>query len=128
MAMHTSYRFEVKSNPANFQGAARVENRIHNDEAHAAVLAKNAQFVSCSSLLPKASRLKKAMGRADWESHLDSGNPVREQKALAMDLVFARKALLLVRRDELKKLLVFEQQKYAAELARQGLAITKNRL
>jgi hypothetical protein len=72
--------------------------------------------------------MKRAVERTEWESKTSGPNVAHELKAAAMDLVLARKALLMVRRDELKKLLESERVMYVTELAQRGLSLTKHRL
>jgi hypothetical protein len=72
--------------------------------------------------------LKRAIERTEWESKDSVGRVQAGIKAAGMDLVLARKALLMVRRDELKKLFSEEQEQYLAELAQQGLTMSKHRL
>jgi hypothetical protein len=45
MAMHTSYRYEVKSDPSKFSGEARVNARIESEAAMAEIVKQNIEFV-----------------------------------------------------------------------------------
>ena len=72
---------------------------------------------------------KRAQERSEWEeSTYSSQAAARAQKQLSMDLVLAKKALLMVRREELKALLAHDTESYQAELKARGLVIRKDRL
>ena len=84
---------------------------------------------SVAAALASTRLSKRAQERSEWEeSSYSSQAAVRAQKQLSMDLVLAKKALLMVRREELKALFAHDAEAYQAELKARGLVIRKDRL